>query len=53
MRFLLKNAPQDSRDKIKAIEDRADDCYKLLRLLNRPRNHATWALLTRMALGAC
>jgi len=50
MRYLHNAAPAEERVKIQNIEDVADGCYKLLRLLHRPRNQATWALLTRMAL---
>jgi len=50
LRYLHDSAPADERDKIQNIENMADECYKLLRLLHRPRNQATWALLTRMAL---
>jgi hypothetical protein len=49
--FLFSEASAEFRDKVQAVEDRADDCYQLLRLLKRPRNLAAWALLTRMALG--
>jgi hypothetical protein len=50
MPYLHHDATPEQRDKIQAIENRADECYKLLRLLHRPRNVAVWALLTRMAL---
>lgn len=35
---------------VQDIENRADGCYQLLRLLKRPANVARWALLTAMAL---
>jgi hypothetical protein len=50
MPYLFNDAAPEQREKIQAFEDRADDRYKLVRLLSRPRNLATWALLTRMAL---
>lgn len=50
MPYFRDDATPEQRDKIQAIENRADECYKLLRLLHRPRNVANWGLLTRMAL---
>ena len=50
MPFSFNNAPQGLKDAVQAVEDLADECYKLLRLLNRPANEARWALLTAMAL---
>jgi hypothetical protein len=50
MSFLFSDASTGFRDAVLAVEIRADRCYELLRLLNRPRNLATWALLTRMSL---
>jgi hypothetical protein len=50
MPFLKKNAPQDLKDTMLAVEKRADECYQILRLLKRPANEARWALLTAMAL---
>jgi len=50
MPFLLSNASDELKASVQAIEDRADECYKLLRLLKRPANEARWALLTAMAL---
>jgi hypothetical protein len=51
MPFLFSEASTEFRDKVQTVEVRADHCYELLQLLKRPRNLATWALLTRMALG--
>ena len=50
MPFLLSNASDKLKASVQAIEDRADECYLLLRLLKRPANEARWALLTSMAL---
>lgn len=50
MPFSKNNAPKDVRDALEAVEQRADECYTLLRLLKRPANEARWALLTAMAL---
>jgi hypothetical protein len=49
MPYFKKDATPEQRAGIQAIEDRADECYRLLRLLKRPRNIAMWALLTSMA----
>jgi hypothetical protein len=49
MPFLLRQATPEQANEVQAVEDRADNCYRLLRLLSRPRNLATWALLTAMA----
>jgi hypothetical protein len=48
--FLYSEATKEFREKVQAIEDRADECYKLLRLLYRPKNVARWGLLTAMSL---
>jgi hypothetical protein len=50
MPFLYSEATDEFRQKVQAIEDRADQCYKLLRLLYRPKNVARWGLLTAMSL---
>jgi hypothetical protein len=50
MSYLFSECTPELRQAIQAVEDRADDCYRLLRLLKQPRNLATWALLTAMAL---
>jgi len=50
MPFLLNDASIELKSAVQAVEDRADKCYELLRLLNRPANEARWALLTAMAL---
>jgi hypothetical protein len=50
MPFRKSEALIELRNAVQAVEDRADECYKLLRLLNRPANEARWALLTAMAL---
>jgi len=50
MPLLKKDAPQDLKDTLLSVEQRADECYKFLRLLKRPANEARWALLTAMAL---
>jgi hypothetical protein len=52
MPYLKSECTDELRDAIQAVENRADDCYRLLRLLRQPRNLATWALLTAMALEA-
>jgi hypothetical protein len=49
MPFLFSEATPEQVKAVQAVEDRADDCYRLLRLLRRPRNLAMWALLTAMA----
>ena len=51
MPFLFSEASTEFRDKVQSVEVRADHCYEHLQLLKRQRNLATWALLTRMALG--
>lgn len=50
MPYLLSECTPELQQAIQAVEDRADGCYQLLRLLKQPRNLATWALLTAMAL---
>lgn len=50
MPFRKSEASIELRNAVQAVEDSADECYKLLRLLNRPANEARWALLTAMAL---
>jgi hypothetical protein len=50
MPYLKRDATDEQREKIQSIENRADDCYKLLRLLYRPKNVARWGLLTAMSL---
>jgi len=50
MPFLLEDASPELKNAVQSVEDRADECYKLLRLLKRPANEARWALLTAMAL---
>ena len=50
MPFLESECTSELRQAIQAVEDRADGCYQLLRLLKQPRNLAMWALLTAMAL---
>lgn len=50
MPYLRSECAPELRQAIQAVEDRADGCYQLLRLLKQPRNLATWALLTAMAL---
>jgi hypothetical protein len=50
MPFLLSECTPQTQQAVQAVEDRADDCYRLLRLLRYPRNLAMWALLTAMAL---
>ena len=47
--YLKNEATTEIRDAVQAVEDRSDECYRLLRLLNRPRNLAMWSLLTAMA----
>jgi hypothetical protein len=49
MPFFLRDATPEQVKAVQAVEDRADNCYRLLRLLGRPRNLAMWALLTAMA----
>jgi hypothetical protein len=50
MPFLHDAASPELRKAVQDVEDRADKCYELLRLLKRPANEARWALLTAMAL---
>jgi hypothetical protein len=50
MPYVLSECTPELRQAIQAVEDRADGCYQLLRLLKQPRNIANWALLTAMAL---
>jgi hypothetical protein len=50
MPFRKSEASIEQRDAVQAVEDKSDECYKLLRLLKRPANEARWALLTAMAL---
>jgi len=50
MPSLKSNASPELKNAVQAVEDRADKCYELLRLLRRPANEARWALLTAMAL---
>ncbi|WP_433963503.1 hypothetical protein RBB76_01780 [Tunturiibacter psychrotolerans] len=50
MPFRKSEASTELLNAVQAVEDRADECYKLLRLLHRPANEARWALLTAMAL---
>ena len=50
MPFRKSEASSEILNAVQVVEDRADECYKLLRLLNRPANEARWALLTAMAL---
>ncbi|MGA3033654.1 MAG: hypothetical protein ABSD70_10235 [Terracidiphilus sp.] len=49
MPFLKREASDALRASVQAVENLADECYKGLRLLNRPANEASWALLTAMA----
>jgi hypothetical protein len=50
MPYLQNECTPEYSQAIQAVEDRADGCYQLLRLLKQPRNVATWSLLTAMAL---
>ena len=50
MPSLKNDASPELKNAVQAVEDRADKCYELLRLLRRPANEARWALLTAMAL---
>jgi hypothetical protein len=50
MPFSVNDAPIEIRNAVQFVEDRADECYTLLRLLKWPANEARWALLTAMAL---
>jgi hypothetical protein len=50
MPFLKREASDELGASVQAVENRADVCYELLRLLKRPANEASWALLTAMAL---
>jgi hypothetical protein len=49
MPFRFSEASDDLKAAAQTVEHRADQCYKLLRLLNRPANIARWGLLTAMA----
>ena len=48
MPYLKSEATKEVREAVQAVEDRSDGCYRLLRLLKRPRNLAMWSLLTAM-----
>ena len=50
MPFLKREASDALRASVQAVENRADACHELLRLLKHPANEASWALLTAMAL---
>lgn len=50
MPCLKSECTPEMQQAVQGVEDRADECYRLLRLLREPRNLATWALLTTMAL---
>jgi len=50
MPFFKREASDALRASVQAVENRADACYELLRLLKYPANEASWALLTAMAL---
>jgi hypothetical protein len=50
MPFSFSEASPELREAVQSVENRADECYRLLRLLKRPANEARWALLTAMAL---
>jgi hypothetical protein len=50
MPSLKNDASPELKNAVQVVEDRADKCYELLRLLRRPANEARWALLTAMAL---
>jgi len=50
MPYLFSECTPELQQAIQAVENRADDCYRLIRLLKQPRNLATWALLSAMAL---
>ena len=50
MPYLRSECGPELLRAIQAVEDRADGCYHSLRLLKQPRDLATWALLTAMAL---
>jgi hypothetical protein len=49
MPYFKKDANPEQLAAIQVLEDTADGCYRLLRLLKRPRNIAVWALLTSMS----
>ena len=49
MPYLKNESTPEMKAAVVAIEQRADDCYKRLRILNQPRNIAMWGLLTSMA----
>ena len=49
MPYLKNEATAEVREAVQAVEDRSDECYHGLRLLNRPRNLAMWSLLTAIA----
>ena len=50
MTYLKSEATEEFRNAVLAVERRSDDCWKQMRLLKQPRNVATWALLTSLAL---
>lgn len=45
MSFLKKDATPEIVAAVQSIEDRADECYKPLTILQLPANDAIWALL--------
>lgn len=47
MPTLRKDAPQELIDTLDELEKTADECWRPLRLLNYPSDHASWALLVR------
>jgi hypothetical protein len=49
MPYLKNEAGAEVREAVQDVENRSDECYRLLQLLNRPRNLAMWSLLTAMA----
>ena len=46
MSFLRKDATPEIVAPVQSIEDRADECYKPLTILQLPANDAIWALLS-------
>jgi hypothetical protein len=50
MAYLKSEATEEFKNAVLSVERRSDDCWKQMRLLKQPRNVATWALLTSIAL---
>ena len=45
MPYLKKDAPPGLVESLQRVEARADECWRLLRIIERPSNVVVWALL--------